>query len=1579
LIGSFLVASSSSAQVAETTMPIAASSVPIVFSAAEVPLGVLTNGVEPPTITWLPDEPAEAISGAFGIQDAVTPGVAVEALATNGQSVLTFVYQSSPATIAATTRLTRGASPGGNSPQPLDSVGACVRPGSGLLGWWPAEGTANDSAGGHNGQTPVGFSYAGGEVGQAFSFNGSQSVQVPYASGLMTTGFTIEVWIKPSQQLSSQRFAVGQAYGRQLVLQPGSGGFVNAVMYLTTTNGTFVGTTPVLIPVAQYTHLAATYDAAYLKLYTNGVLARSSAYSAPLGDSLCTWAFGGLTSACGFSGQYLPSGSQIDEVSLYNRALLAGEINAIYLAGAAGKCKTPQSCDPGPFNIAASWPGEGDASDMVNTYPGTLQNGVGFDQGVVARAFTFNPTNQQAVEMTSLSSVLTSPFALEAWIKPLLKLGGSPQQAFILGQSYGSQLVVSNGLLGLRVGFALASSRTVFHEVVSSGDIPLREWSHLVAVYDGSLMSLYINGALDQQTAANITPWDSGCPFHLGGIYDPSGVYAYTGQFFNGLIDEATVYSAALTATDVQALYNAGEMGKCNSLGYWLQYYFGTNCWSQTYATATADADGDGVSNFQHYLDGTDPNKITFSTSVNNEYVTSTSVPVQLSILGGVPFYYAVLLNDTDTTHANWQAYSGPNVNATLGPADGTYSVWVGLKGLPDDAQQTWDGLDLTLDRAGPVLAITNPVLTAAAATVAKPYLQLGGSANEPLGTITYDLVNAAGTIANVDGFVIDQAFDNSRFDYTTTWFQCFDIPLTPGPNSIALHATDRAGNVTTTNITVTLDYSGAAPPVVSVTWPPSDTPLSGPTFYVRGRVSDETASVTAQVVDGANNTTVVDGTVERNGVFWVEDLPLAAGTSTVTLTVTNAAGNVTATSLTVTASDVTLTINSTPSDESLYQATGYVNGYISDPSYAVVVNGKPVSVDQLGAWSANDVPIRGQGTATFDAVATGRTTVATSAKPEMPPYVAIVEYHDNKHANASYSGPPSSSSASSRVKDFTATYQADPSGTRTSTYHGVATDHNSYSPTGGWDNWVFDWSNAGSFTHETASGDPGIDVTWDGIDDRYDHFGQVTGLPDKDLLEAAPGGPAPTWVSHYYASGVHYKWPQPQPAAPSTADVAVSARTRQVLFTGGKSSVGRQNLIHLNAWAEQYGQPIIGPWQHTPNQLVDPRKIQMLGHSLGRPNPDGTGDLYLALPDNASKELNLSISGAKHYNAAVTSVQKHKLFVQANNYLLAPDRVRPDAHYCVGQGLTFTPAFVPELPDVSEKHVQWMPIGNYVNKEDPSPLAPEGSPFYRVDVDLLAQEGALIWWVGGSYKPTELHINVRENVTFANGQYVSLPATGRFTMHRPRLSSFEGDIDHMALVLLHKHPAGESRFTIYGFQDALWVYPQAWWAVDVQAIAPFSGLAGSTQTVEGRMGTDSGMKVNTDSPALDGNEEFYYALEVMDSESDYTASVYLKDDPISSMNGIATWGTMHLDFSDYIRFQPTVGPGPNIFVTLGLVEWHVNGDTTLLTVPGTTNVDFTPQTTDPIPPDLIPAGEAHMDDLVDFDMFPYWIHVIPE
>jgi hypothetical protein len=80
----------------------------------------------------------------------------------------------------------------------------------------------------------------------------------------------------------------------------------------------------------------------------------------------------------------------------------------------------------------------------------------------------------------------------------------------------------------------------------------------VVGVYDGTSVSIYLNGAL------------VGAPISAPGQIVPSGNHlqighdpANTSRYFNGLIDEASVYSAALSAAQVQALYNAGSAGKC--------------------------------------------------------------------------------------------------------------------------------------------------------------------------------------------------------------------------------------------------------------------------------------------------------------------------------------------------------------------------------------------------------------------------------------------------------------------------------------------------------------------------------------------------------------------------------------------------------------------------------------------------------------------------------------------------------------------------------------------------------------------------------------------------------------------------------------------------------------------------------------------------------------------------------------------------------------------------------------------------------------------------------------------------------
>ena len=189
-----------------------------------------------------------------------------------------------------------------------------------------------------------------------------------------------------------------------------------------------------------------------------------------------------------------------------------------------------------------------------------------------------------------------------------------------------------------------------------------------------------------------------------------------------------------------------------------------------------------------------------------------------------------MLVNSTNVATASWQLYTGSNFSVTLGSTDGVYAVRVLLRGRTLDFPPALDYVELTLDRVAPVLVITNPI--SANATVTKPYLQLLGNANEPLTTLTYNLTNAAGQWTNLPMYVVDQEFDMNAFDFSTNYFQAFDIPLATNANYLTLRVTDRAGNTRSTNLIVTLDYAGATnAPVFAPRWPTNGMHLSGDSF----------------------------------------------------------------------------------------------------------------------------------------------------------------------------------------------------------------------------------------------------------------------------------------------------------------------------------------------------------------------------------------------------------------------------------------------------------------------------------------------------------------------------------------------------------------------------------------------------------------------------------------------------------------------------------------------------------------------------------------------------------------------------
>src|SRR5262249_30228807 len=156
--------------------------------------------------------------------------------------------------------------------------------------------------------------------------------------------------------------------------------------------------------------------------------------------------------------------------------------------------------------------------------------------------------------------------------------------------------------------------------------------------------------------------------------------------------------------------------------------------------------------------------------------------------------------------------------------------------------------------------------------TNSRPWLQVKGYANETLSRIYYDVTNASGVLTNQQAFVVDQYYDTNTDDIIICSFQCFDIRLTNGVNSVTLRGWDRAGNMTTTNLTVVFSLDGDTnPPVVNLVWPQPGMVLCGTNFTLRGIADDETATVSAQIVS-TNSTNVVDGLMERNGKLWVED-----------------------------------------------------------------------------------------------------------------------------------------------------------------------------------------------------------------------------------------------------------------------------------------------------------------------------------------------------------------------------------------------------------------------------------------------------------------------------------------------------------------------------------------------------------------------------------------------------------------------------------------------------------------------------------------------------------------------------------
>jgi len=424
----------------------------------------------------------------------------------------------------------------------------------GLVGYWSfneGNGTvAGDSSGNGNNGTLSGTAlptWTDGKRGKALRFDGINNKVLVSDNPSIVTGpnpFSYSLWFNATD-LSTLRGLIGKSTAAGYPGISGIFGIISSKLYYQVKEYGYFGNTTLESNI--WYHVVFVWDGTTEYFYLNGALDKSlvppldyQPFNLVTPFTIGNW----------YPGTGNPFAGLIDDVRIYNRALSATEIQALYKTTEA-KVNASQNSKL-TNGLVGLWSFDGpdvsgttayDRSGQGNT--GTMYGGVSTAIGKVGQALSFDGSTGY-VGAGSGIQFGSNDFTISVWVYPTRALSGDFEED-ILKDASGNVIFRSGGVYGARAILFLNGWSNYRY----SGAINTQQWNHIVFIKQGQTLHAYVNGILSDSSLGGTIPATIGSMGNLG--------IGYVLDYFEGRIDDVRIYNRALTVAEVKQLYDMGR------------------------------------------------------------------------------------------------------------------------------------------------------------------------------------------------------------------------------------------------------------------------------------------------------------------------------------------------------------------------------------------------------------------------------------------------------------------------------------------------------------------------------------------------------------------------------------------------------------------------------------------------------------------------------------------------------------------------------------------------------------------------------------------------------------------------------------------------------------------------------------------------------------------------------------------------------------------------------------------------------------------------------------------------------------